>query len=297
MRKYHSLSFLIVALILISGCKGQSGKNNAAQEETALEKFKAQAEEIMPNVADPTEIAVLFELTAAEYMPELIHDPLQWENYKGKPLQAAANIGIYMADAIYQYIYDETDAAYLSWMAAKSLAAELGFVNIFDQVVIKRIEEGLTQQDSLFNQIDNALEQMGSAYTESDKLRIYTTLLTGNYIEKVHIVMGSLLDSDLDLPDETRLLLNREMLLILIRQLQSLNQLIDLIEQHETIDDPGFLSSELKAMRDIFNSFDLSVDNLANITPDQVFKNEKINALREHLGKIRAYAITGVPIE
>jgi hypothetical protein len=182
-------------------------------------------------------------------------------------------------------------------MAAKSLAAELGFVDIFDQVVIKRVEEGLTSQDSVFNQIDNALEKMGSTYTESDKLRIYGTLLTGNYIEKVHIVMGTLFDSELDLPEETRLLLNRELLIILMRQLQSLEQLVAMVETYETIDDPGFLSSELKTMRDIYNSFDLSADNLANLTPDQVFRNERLVELRSHLDKIRAFAIAGEPIK
>lgn len=297
MRTIQNICYLIVAVMLVTSCKGQSAKKDTEQQKTPLEEFKAQAAEIIPDIADPTDIAILWELTAADYMPEIMHDPLAWENYKGKPLLAVANFGIYTADAIYEYTYNETEAAYLSWMAAKSIAADLGFVDIFDQVVIKRIEEGLTPKDSLFNQIDDAIEKMGSTYSESDKLRMYTALLTGNYIERVHIVMSTLLDTDLDLPDETKLLLNRELLLILIRQLQSLEQLIALIEQYETIDDPGFLSSELKKMRDIFNSFDLSADNLAHITPDQIYKNEKINELREHLGKIRAYAITGIPIE
>lgn len=297
MRTNQTIGCLFAALMLIVSCKSPTTKKDTEQQKTPLEEFKAEAAEIMPSIADPTGIAILWELTAADYMPELMHDPLAWENYKGKPLIAAANFGIYTADAIYEYTYNETEAAYLSWMAAKSIAADLGFADIFDQVVIKRIEEGLTPKDSLFSQIDNAIEKMGSSYSESDRLRIYTALLTGNYIEKVHIVMGTLLDTDLDLPDETRLLLNRELLLVLIRQLQSLEQLIDLIEQYETIDDAGFLSLELKKMRDIFNSFDLSADNLAQITPDQIFNNDKINELREHLGKIRMFLITGVPIE
>ena len=81
--------------------------------------------------------------------------------------------------------------------------------------------------------------------------------------------------------------------MILIDQLKSLEQLIALIEQHETIEDPGFLSTELKKMRDIFVTFDLSADNLAQITPDQVFKNERLNALRDHLINIRTFLING----
>lgn len=297
MRILQKICFLLIIVIWIEGCKGPSSEESAVQQKTPLEKFQAQAGEIIPYATDPTDLAVLFQLTAADFIPELIHDPVQWENYKGKPLQAAANFGIYTADAIYQYIFKETEGAYLSWMAAKSIAADLGFAEIFDQIVIKRVEQGLTPQDSLFNQIDLALEKMGSTYTEADRLRMYTTLVTGNYVEKLHIVMGTLFDSNMDLPEETRLLLNREMLLILIKQLRSLEKLIALIEEHETIDDPGYLSYELKSIRDIFNAFDLSDDNLAHLTPDMVFRNEKINELREHVGRIRVYAITGVPLE
>lgn len=291
MKTFKFNCYLLISFLLVIGCKGPTTEKNAEQTKSPLEEFKTKAAEIMPNIADPTDIAILFELTAADYDPELVHDPLDWEKYKNVPLFAAANFGIYTADAIYQYAYNQMEPAYLSWMAAKSLAGELGFDHIFDEIVIKRIEGDYAPKDSLFNWIDEAIEQMRSTYSETDKLRIYTTLLSGNYIEKVHLVMGILFDSHLVLSDETKLLLNRELLFVLIEQLQSLEQLIDLIEQHETIEDTGYLSLELKKMRDIFLSFDLSAENLDNLTHDQIFKNEKLNELRNHVRNVRTFLI------
>ncbi len=293
MKKIPAICSILIILYLLFGCKGPSANKETMQQKSPIEEFKDQAAEIMPNVADLTDIAWLFELSAAEYIPELVHNPQEWESYKGKPEFAAANFGVFTADAIYQYAFDQMDGAYMSWAAAKSLSEELGFIDIFDKVIIKRIEGDFTQKDSIFNQIDEAFTKLGATYSDDEKLRIYTTLLTGNYIEKVHLVMGTLFDTELEIPDETRLLMNRELLLILIRQLESLEQLVGLIEEHETIEDTGFLSLELKKMRDIFHGFDVSADNLANLTYEQIFNNERINELHDHLLKIRSFLIQG----
>jgi hypothetical protein len=126
-----------------------------------------------------------------------------------------------------------------------------------------------------------------------NQIRLFTTLLSGNYIENIHLVLGVLFSSDLELSEESRLLLNRELLFILVKQLQSLEQLIDLIEQHEKINETGYLLLKLKNMRDIFNSFDISNENLENIKSDQIFNSKKVNDLHTHLTNIRTFLITG----
>jgi hypothetical protein len=297
MRFLYIFSAWVILLIFSESCKGPDAPKEDRRKKTALETFSIQSAEIIPGITNPADIANLLEITAASYQPELVHDPLDWSEYRNNTLFAAANFGIYMADAIYQYAFDMTEDAYLSWMASHSLAEVLGFANIFDDVVIKRMQGELTSKDSLFHQIDKALKQMGTEYTEIDKFRMYTALLTGNYIEKVHLVMGTLWNNASDIPEETKLLLHRELFLVLLGQLESVKDLISLIERYETLDDPGFLALELKKIRDIYYSINISTDNLGQITPEQIINNNRIIALQNHLENVRNFLIRGVSAE
>lgn len=292
MKTSRLYTYALVVLLSFAACKN-TGTTDSKKVvvQTPLEEFNQNLRSIAPSTKSGADVAIFFELSGANFSSGLLADPLAWESYKVSALQAAAVMGIYTTDAIYQYAYDESEGAYLSWMAAKSLAQEIDIGEVFDGIIIKRVEEGLTQDDSLVFKFEEAMILAESTLSDTERLRVYTALVAGSYIEKLHLLMGVIWDGYDDFQEDTRLLLFREMLVFLFDQLAVLNELIALIEEYETIDDPGFLAYELKKMRDVYSGLDLSFENVSGLSAQQVFSNPKAVELRASVNKIRNHIL------
>jgi hypothetical protein len=276
---------------LITSCN-QSVKKAAGTED--LKAFSAKLDSIVPSLAKPSQSIALFQLAGIEYNNALVLDPQKWENYTKDSILCAANMGIYLADAMYQFATENKDGKYvkqdmyLSIAAATSLAKTVGMETEFQKLVIARYEDGTIPADSVIKMLDITFKESNVKASENSTMRFFMAMAIGNNIEKEYLLMHSIMDNPNNLPDEARLLLCRQMLMILKHQVVISNQLSELALSLKNESDPGVIIPMMQELNKVYSSMDLSIKTLNSITPEQYFKSPQINEIYRLVKEMRS---------
>ena len=211
MRNLILLLFFIFAFL---ACKNSGTPKDAISDEDVIEEATKEMGKIIADIRKPGEVADFLALSGTRFMPELVNDPMNFEHYKSDPILAAANIGVYLADGIYQIGFDKKYEGYLSIAAAKQLALEIGSDNqVFDAIVVDRYGDGEHPGDSLLNTVRKAILNSESIFTKQDKAQVFAALIIGNYIEKLYHLLANIFEYPVDLPEEAKLLVLRDMII------------------------------------------------------------------------------------
>lgn len=285
--KTRTFIITIAASLFIVACNSSSKKSNESQSQ--LKEFTEKISEIVPSVAQPSQAADLFKLAGVDFDESLILDPLEWKKYSVDSIICAANIGIYMTDAIYQYSTSQKIGLFRSIAAAKSLAGTVGMSKEFDRLIIDRYEDGTISGDSIIRVIDHAFQASNVKAAETDKMRFFLALVIGNYIQKQYIILSSIIDNPDELPNEIRLQKSREMTMMLKHQLEILAQLKGLAEVVKREEEPGILIGKLDELNTVYSSMDFSVEKINTITADEFFENPKLHETYRIIKEIRDF--------
>jgi hypothetical protein len=289
--KTRSLLFLFASALLIASCN-QSVKKAAGTED--LKAFTAKLDSIVPSISKPSQAVLVFQLAGVDYNKALVLDPQKWETYTQDSILCAANMGVYIADAMYQYATENKDGKYikqdmyLSIAAATSLARSVGMETEFKKLVIGRYEDGAMPADSIINMLDKSFRESNVKASENSTMRFFMALAIGNHIEKEFILLHSIIDNPNNLPDEARLLLGRQMMMILKHQLGVNIQLTELAESLKNESDPGVIIPKLQELNKVYTSVDFSIERLNAMTPTEYFNNPRINEIYSLVKEMRS---------
>jgi hypothetical protein len=286
------LVVLIPAILLIA-CKNKSVDQSTAQ----ADEFKAFTEKvgmIDMNVRTPIDLMDMLELSMVDFMPELMNDPNNSEKYLTNEVIAAANMGVYLVDGLYQYSSKEFDKGYLSIEAAKRIASSLGMGSGFDEMILERYTELDPSVDSFLIRLNENILASETALKEQDRMRLFTGLITGNYIEKQFLLFNIIFKSNVDLPETARLTSLREVLFMTREHMNKLPEVISLIESVRKETDPGILLDNLKAIEAIRQQ-NILPEDISQITSDQIFANQNFLAMFEKIKEVRNMIVT-VPV-
>jgi len=282
-------SFLLVAaaFLIVSCTNVNKPKTEAEKVPSELEIFQAQVKNVVPEVADITQVAVLLEASGADFMPQLVNDPHNVEKYKLTKYLAAANLGIYTADAVYQASYRQAEGAQLSYAAAKTLAFHIGIGEAFDGIFLDRIVEGVTANDSVLNKLDAALANSKTILSDKEEAGLFTAMLIGANIEKLYVLNNNIFNYPVDLPDESKLLILRQTVLVLAKQMEILEGLTVLFEEYKPdTDGATHVFNLIKEVRDIYAPLKLQ-DNIQTVEPKKLFENKELLTAFEKIKEIR----------
>ena len=212
---------LLISLALFASC-GNNQKKEQTSETFNIEDYIKAAETIDPAINNVEQIFDILDLVNAEYYDVLTNDPYNAHSYKASYPIAAANLGIYMVDILYNFYGEATETMYISFQAAQELAKEIGVDSEFGTWTFEKLEGSTMQRDTItrmFNTLLKDSEQYGS---EKEMIFIHTAFLTGSFIEKVHIsgnlLKQKMLTEDLTQEDEGDI---RELLVIYLNQLSA----------------------------------------------------------------------------
>jgi len=283
--------FVILSTALIA-CKNKSVQQNASQADE-FKSFTEKAEKINMNVRTPTDIMYMLEISMVEFMPELINDPNNSEKYLSNEVLAAANMGVYLVDGLYQYSSKEFNNGYYSMMAAKNLATKLGMGPSFDKMILERYSELNPSVDSFLVKLNESIIASETVLKAKERMRLFAGLIGGNYIEKQYILFNLIFKYNVDLPETAKLIALREILYATRIQMNKLPDLITLIESIKKETDSGIILNELKAIEAIRQQKVLPED-ISQITPQQIFENPKLLAMFEKIKEVRSM-IVAVP--
>ncbi|MCK5171509.1 MAG: hypothetical protein KAQ75_16640 [Bacteroidales bacterium] len=276
--------FLIgMMLVFFAGCKKSTTTSNEN-----LAEFYNKAKEVLDKPAKPSDVSTLLELSGATLMPELMNNPTDWENYTINELKASANLGVYLADAMYLYAYDSLKLAYKSAIAGKALAEYIGIEeDVFMDFIGDRYRNVGGQSDSLFFVLDSALNRAENYLTSNERFKILSAIFIGNYIEKQYIISNIIFDYPVELPEESKLLLLREMMIVMSNSLNRLDFILELMERAYADMNEMELNKELKELRNMHKEYMISKDKLLVLKASDVFENEGMIKMYQQIIKIR----------
>jgi hypothetical protein len=285
------LVFVILSTALIA-CKNKSVDQNVGQADE-FKAFTEKVEKIDMNVRTPTDLMDMLELSMVDFMPELINDPNNSEKYLSNDVMAAANLGVYLVDGLYQYNSKEYDKGYYSIEAAKKLATKLGMGAGFDEMILERYSNLNPNIDSFLVKLNENIIASETVLKEQDRMRIFAGLIGGNYIEKQYILFNIIFKSNVDLPETSRLITLREILYATRKHMNKLPEIIALIESVKKETDPGTILNELKAI-EALRQQNIIPEDISQITAPQIFENQNLLAMFEKIKEVRSM-IVAVP--
>ena len=286
--------WLIMAVVfLLASCTSVNKKQNDEKEQASkIDKFEKDMNEISPaHQGGVDEINAFVKLSGASFMANIINNPENVNNYKVTPYLAAANMGIYTADVLYTAAYKRNERAKQSYDAAKELADFIEIGNVFDEIFLKRLEDGLSEDDSVMYKLNEALNESKTVLKDKDQLRLFTAMTLGSHIEKLYIVNNIIFNYTEDIPDDVKLLVLRQSIMVLANQIQQAVKLTELFETYKPeTEKANVVYEKMKEISAIYEPLHLK-DNIQSMDPKMIFENEELLKGFEKVKEVRSMLI------
>ena len=233
MKKKHTLifPFLAVLALLFVSCSNSSQKNAQEASEDSIAQLKKSMDTvsikdggipIFYNMYLSVEMSSMFQSMGATYNPSLLN-PIDRVNQYEASTEKAVNLGVYAVDLTYSKYFDQFEDAGKYLKNMHKLAVELGIPDDKFYVSLKRIENNITNKDSLIR-IANELYTTTEDYLKnSDRESAAALIIAGGWIEAMQIATSMVTDNNKDL----------ELVERIADQSVSLNNLIDLLSKFQ----------------------------------------------------------------
>lgn len=291
LRKIGSISLVVVLMMVASACKNRQSATPGVDEQ--LEGFRQSIARVLPNLGSPGDIAMLIELTGADYVPELVADTANTDMYIGDSDWAALNLGLFTADLAYTSTFYQTDQSLATLRACQILANDLEMGETYQAAILNYYSDEITaeEKDSIILMLKAETGKIKENFDNTDRKRLYTAFVTGFLIENLHIATG-IIDTYPDdlLPADAKALVLREMLLVIIEIESNLDELIELLGEVLTENDPKILLKELVELQSMFKEIDIN-NLITTEAPGPILSSPKLKEITAKVGEIRSSII------
>ena len=292
-RNYYQLSSKILLAIVISilvACGSDKKKDaDAAKEfDAAQEQLKENVDRAIRDIPPPAEVPYIIQSTGADFNPNIINDHKRYESYTISAKKAAFNLGIYATDIGYLSSYGKTQEALNYMDVCLKLTETVGAQDAIDFAVLERFEKNLSNPDSLANIIDAVIDNSDSYLQANDRNNIAALMIGGTFIEALYI-STQIIDTyprDL-LPDDMRLQVLSPLVQMLVKQKESLKDVIDLLESVDDKEDWEIATiNSLNELYDNYTKFD-PMGKIQAGRGNEVLNDEVLSRLTNQVDSIR----------
>lgn len=222
---------LIVVVSFLAACS--SGKKSSADEvafEDANKKIVADMDQVIKDLPPPTEVPYMLQATAADYNPGIINGFDNLDGYLAVEDKAALNLGIYATDMGYVLAYEQNKASMDYLEVCQKLAEAVGVASVFDLATIERFQANIGNNDSLNALLSESIVEIESRLERADRVNVAALVLTGSFIEGLHLATLVVETYPTDILDETnRNLILEPMIKVVLDQEKPLIDLIKLL--------------------------------------------------------------------
>jgi len=201
----HTLKILyfLVAAIFIFSCNSEKKKDNSdigIENHALYENFvEVEDEGIHYKIPSPMEMFIFLERSNAEFQSTKTHDVNKVGNYVSRKNQAI-NFGIYSADLAYCATYGDFQQTILYFNTAKQLASTLGLHEGFGQNIALRIDNNLSNIDSLMEITADSYQLANQFLEDQGQSDVLGLILVGGWIEGVYLALNAVVELDLENP-------------------------------------------------------------------------------------------------
>ncbi len=219
------------------------------------------------SIPSPIQTALLIQKSGVAYDKAILNAGSKNSQYISD-FSKSLNLGIYGADLGYVSMYNQTQDALGYLGAVKQLADKLGVSAAFDQNTMKRINDNISNKDSMLVLVGIAY-RASDAYLKTNKRpEISSLILTGGWIESMHFSISAYKAKPTD-----------EVKYRIAEQKQALGSLIKLITSHNLADAAG-LVKDLEDLAKVYEGITTKY-NFVEPTTDEAKKTTYINSTTE----------------
>jgi hypothetical protein len=152
-----------------------------------MDTFHFKAVHDFPNYDNISNLIYLLKDIDVIFIQDATNSIENLEKYTDNDLLMAANIGVYITDIGYMWSYNETDAAFNLNIAVLSLAEQLDMTKDFLDSFFEKYSKADSDPDTILLLIERDLQDAVKQFPEEKRLELYSAMLTGSFIEKLHL--------------------------------------------------------------------------------------------------------------
>lgn len=276
-----------IGIVISCGSNKETDQDESKEFDAAKESLKENIEGVIVNIPSPAELPYLLQATGADFNTSLINSKESADKYMSTFDKAAMNLGIYAADIGYLSSYEQTQEALDYLQVAKQLADHLGVVDAVDQVVMERFEENIDEKDSLYNIINGAIENVDQYLKTEARNRVAALVTTGSFIEGLYVSTELVRTYPKDLlPDDARNLILTPVIGIILKQEESIGELIKLIESLPQDDLTSKIMTDLKSLQANYTALNME-DQIKNNRADLMITDETLVDITATVNQMR----------
>lgn len=224
----------------------------------------------------PLQVASAIRIFDMEYYEKLLSPTnTSTANYPTAYLKSL-NMGIYGIDMGYTTIYERKQDAIHYLSNIEKLAQELQIINAFKTETVKRFENNISNQDSLYQIILQSFSSAHKYLQDNDREHIGLLVISGSFIEGLYLI------TQLTEKKKTRKVLN-----LIAQQKIYLENLIELLGRFESQEDIAGLISKFNGLNELFKGIHINYSENGEITKDVAITNEQLEAIKERVKTIR----------
>jgi hypothetical protein len=239
---------LSIGAMLIA-CNGEDSESSSSSSANiVVDSLKAaSAEKIFYSIPSPIEMASVLKSSGSTY-DNTLPNPVDRKDKYSTVRSRALNLGVYGADLSYAVVYDNTQESMLFLACAKKLADGLGITSAFSEEKIAKMEENMSNRDSMLAMISDSYWETDAYLQENERGNVSAYIITGGWIEGIYL--GCKIERKLKSGGKN----NKEIASRIAEQKASLENLIALLESYAAPDSFGDLIDDLKALQAIYAS-------------------------------------------
>ncbi len=189
MRKFRSL-FLFLSVLFLYGFWGCSPKTSL-KHDLDKEKTEPETTQIIYRIPSPIEIVNLLKISKLEYFEQVLNPMGNWENYTDLHSQSI-NLGVYSADLAYTAAYEQFQQSALYFSLIKKLGEKVGISSLFSESMSARVQNNLTNSDSLRVISNLYYRSMVDYLAENEKITELSMVYTGGWVETMYILTNTI---------------------------------------------------------------------------------------------------------
>ncbi len=286
MKNNSALNLFLIVLVFafITSCNsGNSSKEGDSDPENMdLTVDKITESEIIDELGEgipiyynmylTVELSSLFENEGASFQQGILNSVEKVKEYITSS-EKALNLGVYAVDLSYSRVFEQYQKAGSYFSAMTRLSEELGIPQDFIYETSDRLENNISNKDSL-NKIANEIYVATDEYLrENDRGNAAAMIVTGGWVEALYLA-----SEVFDLENENE---DFEYMERIVEQKHSLNNLIELLSGFQGDETISSLLSKLKDLQPSFEEFEVNKDNIGTSV-------EQLNTINEKITKIRS---------
>lgn len=260
-----------LASMLIYSCgdpkptDGETGDNLADTDTVKAVALNVGGE--LFSVPSPIQTALLIQKSGVSYDKAILNAGNKNGQYSSD-YSKSLNLGIYGADLGYVSMYNQTQDALGYLGAVKQLADKLGVSAAFDQNTMKRINDNISNKDSMLVLVGIAYRASDAYLKTNKRTEISSLILTGGWIESMHFSIMAYNKKPTD-----------EIKYRIAEQKQALGSIIRLVKSHN-LPDAAELTTQLEDLAKIYEGVTTKY-NFVEPTTDEAKKTTYINSTTE----------------